>query len=557
MRRLHLLGVLTLLVAVWSFGGPDLRGASRRYFDDDPLAVEPDPHDASSVEPSRVGYAWDMYDNLFGEPGDKAENVRARDLNSVDEVPDSSWFTNRIGTRPMTAAELARGNDTQGPAPGPWTIVSAKSDGQTPGFVVEDTARQRWFIKFDAPGNRGMATGAEVLVNKIMWALGYHVPEYYIAHFRREDLVLAPDARIEPPGYNERRMKVRDIDVLLELVDREREGLFHVSASKALPGTPVGRFRFHGTRPDDPNDVVPHEHRRGLRALRVFSAWVNHVEMRAGNTLDTLVQADGKAKIRHHLLDFGSTLGSAGLKKRPYWEGQAYMYEGGQVAKSALTLGLAIPSWRKMAFYESPAVGRMPALEEPFDPEAWKPGIPNAAFLRARADDKFWAARRVMAFTDEMIRAVVKAAEYYDPRDEEFIASTLIKRRDAIGRAYLAGVNPVVDPSLAADGTLSFANAAVDAGVAAAPTGYTAAWFAFDNATAEATPIGQPTSHGNGNGLRATAALPAAAGSLVRVDISAQDTAHASWARPARAFFRRQVDGSWKLVGLERTPDGP
>ena len=67
-----------------------------------------------SVKPSKVGYAFDMYDNLFGEPGDKAENVRAKNLNSVDEVPDSSWFTNRIGSRPMTVDELVRANDTAG-----------------------------------------------------------------------------------------------------------------------------------------------------------------------------------------------------------------------------------------------------------------------------------------------------------------------------------------------------------------------------------------------------------------------------------------------------------
>ena len=550
MRRLRLLAAIACVGACLVAEGLDLRGASRKFFDDDPLLAEPDPHDASKVKPSRVGYAFDMYDNLFGEPGDRAENVRARNLNTVDEVPDSSWFTNRIGVQPLTAADVARGNDTEGPAPGTWVVVSAKSDGSTPGFVVEDSNQRRWFIKFDSPRHIGMATGAEVLVNKIMWALGYNTPEYYITHFRREDLVLAPDARIEPPGYNERQMKTRDIALLLDRVERESDGRFHVSASKALPGTPVGRFRFHGTRPDDPNDVVPHEHRRELRALKVFSAWVNHVEMRAGNTLDTLVPVDGKMKVRHHLLDFGATLGSASLKARPYWEGQAYMYEGGQVAKSALTLGLAVPAWRKLEFYESPAVGRLPALEEPFDPEAWRAGIPNPAFLRARPDDDFWAARRVAAFTDDMLRAVVKAGEYVDPRDEEFILATLKKRRDAIARTYLAAVNPVVTPALAADGTLTFGNAAVDAGVAAAPAGYTVAWSAFDNVTGETKPLGTTDAAER----RVHLAVEMPAGAFVRVDISARGAAQASWAEPVHAYFRKQVDGAWKLVGFERIP---
>ena len=62
---------------------------------------------------------------------------------------------------------------------------------------------------------------------------------------------------------------------------------YRAVAGRALPGTVLGGFRYHGTRPDDPNDVVPHEHRRELRALKVFGAWTNLVDMKAGNTLDT------------------------------------------------------------------------------------------------------------------------------------------------------------------------------------------------------------------------------------------------------------------------------
>jgi hypothetical protein len=180
--------------------------------------------------------------------------------------------------------------------------------------------------------------------------------------------------------------------------------------------------------------------------------------------------------------------------------------------------------------------------------------VPNPAFRRARADDTFWAARRVMAFTDDMIRAAVRTGRYSDPAAEKYIADTLIARRDAVGRAWLTDVNPVIDPALDGSGTLTFGNAAIAAGVAPASAAYEIAWFAFDNATGATKPIGEPTSSARPE-TKAPAGLPAAEGTFVVVDIKATDAAHPSWANPVRAFFRRLGPG-WKLVGFERLPDG-
>ena len=73
-------------------------------------------------------------------------------------MPDSSWLTNRAGNRALTPEDVAKGPDTSaGPAPGTWTVTSSKSDGVTPGFTIKDANGQRWFLKFDPPGYRGMA----------------------------------------------------------------------------------------------------------------------------------------------------------------------------------------------------------------------------------------------------------------------------------------------------------------------------------------------------------------------------------------------------------------
>ena len=72
------------------------------------------------------------------------------------------------------------------------------------------------------------------------------------------------------------------------------DGTYRVVASKGISGKDVGPFRYYGTRPDDPNDIHPHEHRRELRAMRVFGAWLNHDDSRAINTRDFLQDAGGR-----------------------------------------------------------------------------------------------------------------------------------------------------------------------------------------------------------------------------------------------------------------------
>src|SRR5205814_8334803 len=43
---------------------------------------------------------------------DLANPRRAQNLNTIDEVPDSSWFTNRAGTRALTTEDIFNGPDT-------------------------------------------------------------------------------------------------------------------------------------------------------------------------------------------------------------------------------------------------------------------------------------------------------------------------------------------------------------------------------------------------------------------------------------------------------------
>ena len=138
----------------------------------------------------------------------------------------------------------------------------------------------------------------------------------------------------------------------------------------------MGNFTHFGTRPDDPNDIYPHEHRRELRANRVFAAWINHDDSRALNTLDMLVGANGKSYIKHYMFDFGAILGSSADRRASGFE---YMYEGNSTLAGLATLGLRVPSWEFAEVSERPLPVRSGSIEaDHFDPEKWKPALPES-----------------------------------------------------------------------------------------------------------------------------------------------------------------------------------
>ena len=383
--------ILTLIaiLILFTFGSAI---AAPKFYPDDPIQIAPDTQDASNVQPWDINLFFDLSMNLFTHPGDSTPNVRAQSINTIDEVPDSSWYTNRKGLTPEMVTKAV--DTADGLAPGKWIIIASKSDGISPGFTIKDTTGQVWFIKFDAPGYPTMATGTEVAVSKLFWALGFNVPEYHISRLDPANLEIAEGTNIKSSG-RKREMNAEDLKRLLKLVEKDPDGSYRIIASKALEGKILGGFKLDGTRPDDPNDVVLHEHRRELRGYLVFAAWLNHVDCKAIQSMDTLVKQDGKSYVKHHLLDFSSALGSGSIHAHEPWEGYENIYEGGgYIAGDIPTLGFRVEHWRTVDNYKSDAVGIMPKNNDEWNPEEWKPRASNGAFYRARPDDKFWAATK-------------------------------------------------------------------------------------------------------------------------------------------------------------------
>jgi hypothetical protein len=521
-----------------------------RFYPDDPIVREPESQDASKAKPYFMGSLYEMSNNLFVTAGYKPSGTRAKSINTIDEVPDSSWFTNRIGSTRITVEEIVRGpNRGVPPDPSRWTLTREKTSGSHPGFTARDAKGETWFLEFDPPYFPEGATGAVAVATKIFWALGYNQVESFLTTFDPKRVDFDPKATIRRPSGARTRFTQDDMNAILERVARRADGTYRVVAGRLIPGKILGGFQYDGTRPDDPNDVVPHEHRRELRALRVFGAWTNLTDLKASNTLDALVTRNGRPVVIHYLQDVGSTFGMCNDLHE--WDlSYEHFVQGDTTWRRLFSFGFALSPWQRAHYVEYPSIGKFEG--DVFDPRTWRPQTPTAAYLEMRDDDAFWAAQRIAAFSDDLIRAAVHTGEYSDPAAEKYLADVLIKRRDKITRLYLSAVNPIVNPRLGADGRLTVDNAAVTADVASEGATYRASWFRFDNATGETHSLSE--THSRTTIIEAPRGLPIVSGSFVGADLTVESEGHPTWRRPVRVFFRRSASG-WTLVGLERLPE--
>jgi hypothetical protein len=525
-----------------------------KFLADDPVLVDADSAvDASAARRANLGGYADFVLNTFLSPGDRRA-VGALNVNTLDEVPDSSWFTNRIGSREMTVDQIVRGPDRVDRLDASaWVIVEGKDTGRQAGFRAvraDDPDGDLFQIEFDPPGNPEMATGAEIIGTAIYHAIGYNVVDTYLIDLDPARLTIADSASITIGGST-RRFTRADLAAVLRRAARRPDGRYRATASRFAEGRNLGPFRYYGTRPDDPNDIYPHEHRRELRANRVFAAWLNHDDSRAVNSLDMLVGSEGRRSVKHYMFDFGSILGSGTNEQDHPWVGHEYIVQGREAWLTLASLGL----WRRpfigvSARDDMPAAGNFTA--DGFDAASWRPHYPNASFDNLQPEDAFWAARIVAAFTPEVLAAIVAKAEFSDPNVVDYMTGTLVRRRELVLRSWLDAVLPIVDPHIAPDRVLRFANAAVDAGITSPPDGYGVAWFRFDNIGRIHRWVGY--SRASADGVAAVPADRLEGSQYIGVDIRASHREHAQWRNPVRIYFRAQPNG-WTTVGIDRRPD--
>jgi len=519
--------------------------SQKKFYSDDPLRKEPAPRPVSQVATRQIDDLYDFLENSYVTPGRERKAMKrgpqpALDVNTLGEVPDNAWYTNRHAFRRMSIDELQRGpGNTTPPSPdGAWTIVGAKSDGVTPGFVIQDVNKNRYLLKLDPPDYPELCSAADVIGSKFFYALGYFTPENYVVRFRLGDLAIPAGATWRDSSGRKHPLTMQAIGELLKSQPKDSGGKYRALASRWVEGQAVGPFSYMGTRSDDPNDTIPHEDRRVLRGLRVFASWLNHQDTRSINSMDTLVVADDRQFLKHYLIDFGSILGSAGYARKEPWMGHQYAIARPDAAIQMVTFGFYLPAWVRTSYPKLTGAGLFDARS--FDALKWKANYPNPAFLRMEPADAFWAAKQVAAFTDEEIRAIVQTGEFSDPRATDWITECLIQRRDKIVAAWFGKVVPL-DNFRVANGKLGFDDLSRYA--VGMQLGYEITWASYDN------------NHG------VSTKLPDAAGrKLPQVDdateylaatIADASEADTNCPNPVTVYLRRGVSG-FEVVGIDR-----
>jgi hypothetical protein len=424
--------------------------------------TEKQPHHVSCApEPSEGTLYWDGAEQMFLRPLSEALGVvtggESVNVNSLDEVPDSAWFTNRLGVRPVSLDELRLNScpkdkllDPDAPD-GSWLISEGKTSGSTPGFVIKVPGKGKYLVKVEAHGPERQVA-ATIIGEAVYYMAGYYASCEQALWVRPSVFKVAPGLTARHGNFGD--LYAFDDKAVADLFRQStmRNGLLRVSASSWIPGYGLQQFRYEGTRSDDPNDVIAHENRRELRAARLLAAWIGNVDCREGNSFDTwladrpsVAPDSSPGHVVHYQLGTSAALGNV-WSQEPLSRrfGYSYIFDWGDIGRDFVTLGTVMPIYER--------VQKTPGHEifgywnvADFDPEQWKNEYPNPAFDRMTERDAAWMARILAHVSPAMVRTLAEMGKLDDPPNTEYLASVLQGRLEKILERYLTRLSPVAD----------------------------------------------------------------------------------------------------------------
>ncbi len=455
-HRARLVGALALSGCLLTTSG--CAAGLRRFPDAEIVWIDDDQRPIARPPASFYSsYSWDGADNSVFRPASELflfeAGRRAINVNALDEVPDSSWYQNRLSRTEWDAERVARGpcRDTDDELDGPWTIVGGKPDGANPGFQIEDANGVRYLMKTDGDLQAERPSAADVIGSLIYYSAGYNTPCNRVVVFDRSILELGEGVEIDRTNGSVEPLTEAHVTQVLDKATRLPDGRYRASVSQFIDGRPISPWRYHGIRAGDQNDAVPHEHRRDLRAMYVLSAWTDHIDARQENTLAAWVEVDeesGAGFVRHYMLDFGDCFGIIhgwdDLTKR---FGHSGYFDVGDIVGDWVSLGLVDRPWYHAAY--GPAGKTLGYYDvRRFVPDEWVPGYANNAYDRLQEDDAAWMARIIARFRDAHVRAMVARGRFSDPVVERELVRILIGRRDRILARFLTRLSPLTWPQV-------------------------------------------------------------------------------------------------------------
>ena len=438
-----------------------------------PCRVDPDAKDAAhwicAPEEYVSPFVWDQVDNLWFGPISRRLAVEvtgeAVNVNSLDEVPDSAWFTNRphaaidteVGAAPgactiddvLPASERVRDAS--------WLIDHGKDNGSTLGFRVSVPEKGIYMLKADDEGKPERASAASVIGAAFYHALGFNTSCEQIVVLRKAQLKLKDGLKVVDNDGISHPFDDKALDKVLATTTQMPGAKVRMQASKWLPGLTIGPFRYIGTRPDDPNDVIDHADRRELRGSRVLAAWLDHWDAREQNSMDVWMASDASDKhsspgvVMHYVLDTSDTFGGdvtvADMSRRL---GYSYDLDFAEIGRSLVTFGAIEQPWDRARIVPGrEKFGYFRAQD--FDPARWKPMYPNPAFDRMTERDAAWMARRIARFSPDDVRRMVALGRWNDAGDADYLTGVLLERQRRILVRYLGVLSPLGDVHSAGD----------------------------------------------------------------------------------------------------------
>ncbi len=328
---------------------------------------------------------------------DPADPELALDVNAIDEVVTSSWWN-----PPTDPNNPLAGYGAIGPPKEPVTLHDGPVPTQRRGAIrMVDARGVKYTLLLDPEGRRGLYSTAAIVASRLLFALGYHVPEAWAVELENGRLAVA----------------------------------------LAWPiGEDLGPTQPYKGRFDDPNDQIARKDRRTLRVLPTVLAWIGKRDLDVGDLRDMYFGTSPKGHVMHYVMGLEGALGVDALER--HLELLADPDRPAERSSERLfTLGLGAPADLDPPTTYGPGFG-MWSVD--VDPDDFDPSPPFEPQRYVTPADHIWIGKRLASLSRVVIAEAVRAAPL-DDRGRALIIERLEVRRRALAAGALAWGTPL-DP---------------------------------------------------------------------------------------------------------------